>query len=111
MRTIFIFLLSVFLSTCSQISYGKRSTDSFNINDFDRTISIVFTDDGVNVARDINKTVTIDCNHVTVDNKSEEMVIYRFSGKAMDASVSGGSQVSLSSYTGGSGGGFGPGGW
>lgn len=80
-------MLSVFLSTCSQISYGKRTTDSFNINDFDRTISIVFTDDGVNVAGDINKTVTIDCNHVTVDNKSEEMVIYRFSGKAMDGSV------------------------
>ncbi len=71
----------------SPLYSGKDTGEIFDPDDFDRTISIVFTDDGVNVAGDINKTVTIDCNHVTVDNKSEEMVIYRFSGKAMDGSV------------------------
>lgn len=61
--------------------------DSISGTTFDRTIQIVFADGGAQVTGDINNTVTVDGNHVTVNNTTDEKVIYELKGTAQDGSV------------------------
>ena len=63
------------------------AADSISGTTFDRTIQIVFADGGAQVTGDINNTVTVDGNHVTVNNTTDEKVIYELSGKSQDGSV------------------------
>lgn len=61
--------------------------DSISGTTFDRTIQIVFADGGAQVTGDINNTVTVEGNHVTVNNTTDEKVIYELKGTAQDGSV------------------------
>lgn len=61
--------------------------DSISGTTFDRTIQIVFADGAARVTGDINSTVTVDGNHVTVNNTTDEKVIYELKGTAKDGSV------------------------
>ncbi len=61
--------------------------DSISGTTFDRTIQIVFADGGAKITGDINNTVTVDGNHVTVNNTTDEKVIYELKGTAQDGSV------------------------
>ena len=54
---------------------------------FDRTIRIVFADEGAQVTGDVNNTATVDGNHVTVNNTTDEKVIYELNGTAQDGSL------------------------
>ncbi|MBO7112802.1 MAG: carbohydrate-binding domain-containing protein, partial [Bacteroidaceae bacterium] len=63
------------------------AADSISGTSFDRTIQIVFADGGAQVTGDINSTVTVDGNHVTVNNTTDEKVIYELKGSAQDGSV------------------------
>lgn len=63
------------------------AADSISGTTFDRTIQIVFADGGAQVTGDINNTVTMDGNHVTVNNTTDEKVIYELKGTAQDGSV------------------------
>lgn len=63
------------------------AADSISGTSFDRTIQIVFADGGAQVTGDINSTVTVDGNHVTVNNTTDEKVIYELKGTAQDGSV------------------------
>ena len=54
---------------------------------FDRTIRIVFADEGAQVTGDVNNTATVDGNHVTVNNTTDEKVIYELKGTAQDGSL------------------------
>lgn len=63
------------------------AADSISGISFDRTIQIVFADGGAQVTGDINSTVTVDGNHVTVNNTTDEKVIYELKGTAQDGSV------------------------
>ena len=63
------------------------TADSISGTSFDRTIQIVFADGGAQVTGDINSTVTVDGNHVTVNNTTDEKVIYELKGTAQDGSV------------------------
>lgn len=63
------------------------AADSISGTTFDRTIQIVFADGGAQVTGDINSTVTVDGNHVTVNNTTDEKVIYELSGRSQDGSV------------------------
>lgn len=63
------------------------AADSISGTTFDRTIQIVFADGGAQVTGDINNTVTVDGNHVTVNNTTDEKVIYELSGRSQDGSV------------------------
>lgn len=63
------------------------AADSISGTTFDRTIQIVFADGGAQVTGDINSTVTVDGNHVTVNNTTDEKVIYELKGTAQDGSV------------------------
>ena len=61
--------------------------DSISGTTFDRTIQIVFADGGAKITGDINNTVTVEGNHVTVNNTTDEKVIYELKGTAQDGSV------------------------
>ena len=61
--------------------------DSISGTKFDRTIKIVFADGGVQVTGDANNTVTASGNHVTVNNTTDEKVIYELTGTARDGSL------------------------
>lgn len=63
------------------------AADSISGTTFDRTIQIVFADGGAQVTGDMNSTVTVDGNHVTVNNTTDEKVIYELSGRSQDGSV------------------------
>lgn len=63
------------------------AADSISGTSFDRTIQIVFADGGAQVTGDINSTVTVDGNHVTINNTTDEKVIYELKGTAQDGSV------------------------
>ena len=62
------------------------AADSISGTTFDRTIQIVFADGGAQVTGDINNTVTVEGNHVTVNNTTDEKVIYELKGTAQDGS-------------------------
>ena len=54
---------------------------------FDRTIRIVFADEGAQITGDVNNTATVDGNHVTVNNTTDEKIIYELKGTAQDGSL------------------------
>ena len=66
---------------------SSLSGDSISGTKFDRTIQIVFADGGAHVTGDINNTVTVDGNYVTVNNTTDEKVIYELSGTSNDGSI------------------------
>ena len=47
--------------------------DSISGTIFDRTIRIVCTDEGAQVTGDVNNTVSVSGNHVTVNNTTDEL--------------------------------------
>ena len=61
--------------------------DSISGTRFERTIQIVFSDNGAQVSGDENNTVTVDGNHVTINNTANEKIIYELKGTANDGSV------------------------
>ena len=61
--------------------------DSISGTNFDRTIRIVFADEGAQVTGDVNNTVSVNGNHVTVNNTTDEKVIYELTGSAQDGSL------------------------
>ena len=63
------------------------SGDSISGTVFDRTIQILFADGGAQITGDVNSTVTADGNHVTVNNTTDEKVIYELKGAAQDGSI------------------------
>ena len=70
-----------------KVNESVLAADSISGTTFDRTIQIVFADGGAQVTGDINSTVTVDGNHVTVNNTTDEKVIYELKGTAQDGSV------------------------
>ena len=61
--------------------------DSISGTNFDRTIRIVFADEGAQVTGDVNNIVSVNGNHVTVNNTTDEKVIYELTGSAQDGSL------------------------
>lgn len=61
--------------------------DSIKATKFDRTIRIVFADGGAQVTGDDNSIVSVDGNNVTVNNTSDEKVIYELSGSSQNGSL------------------------
>ena len=70
-----------------QVDETALTADSISDTKFDRTIRIVFSDYGVQVTGDTNNTVTVNGNHVTVNNTTNEKVMYELSGTAADGSI------------------------
>ena len=64
-----------------------HAADSIQGTVFDRTIQIVFADAGAQVTGDVNNTVTVQGNHVTVNNTTDEKVVYELRGTAQDGSI------------------------
>ena len=69
------------------IDESQWADDSIQGTKFDRTIKIVFTDEGVQVTGDENGIVSVDGNNVTVNNTSSEKVIYELSGSSQNGSL------------------------
>lgn len=63
------------------------TADSISDTKFDRTIRIVFSGDGAQVTGDSCNIVTVSGNHVTVNNTTDEKVIYELTGTAGDGSI------------------------
>ena len=61
--------------------------DNISETNFDRTIKIVYADGGAQVSGDENGIVAVSGNHVTVNNTTDEKVIYELSGTAADGSL------------------------
>lgn len=61
--------------------------DNISETNFDRTIKIVYADGGAQVSGDENGIVAVSGNHVTVNNTTDEKVIYELSGMAADGSL------------------------
>ena len=61
--------------------------DSISGTVFDRTIQIVFADGGAQVTGDVNSIVSLEGNHVTVNNTTDEKIIYELKGTAQDGSI------------------------
>lgn len=61
--------------------------DSISGSKFDRTISIVFSDDGVQVTGDTKGIVSVEGGNVTVNNTSGEKVKYELSGTCRNGSL------------------------
>ncbi len=53
-------------------------------SEYDRTIKIVFSSDGAAVSGDTDGIVTVSGNDVTVNNTSDEIILYVLSGSASD---------------------------
>nr|MCR4569283.1 carbohydrate-binding domain-containing protein [Bacteroidales bacterium] len=68
------------------ITDSEPAEDLIDNTSFDRTISIVFSQSGAaTVSGDANGVVSVNGNHVTVDNTStKEKVMYKLSGSASD---------------------------
>ena len=60
------------------------SDDNIVNTTFDRVISIVFGGSQATVTGDENGIVTVDGNHVTVNNTTKEAIVYNLSGTASD---------------------------
>ena len=69
------------------VDESRWADDSIQGTSFDRTIRIVFTDGGAQVTGDENSIVSIDGNDVTVNNTSDEKVIYELSGSSQNGSL------------------------
>lgn len=61
--------------------------DNISETNFDRTIKIVYADGGAQVSGDENGIVAVSGNHVTVNNTTDEKVIFELSGTAADGSL------------------------
>ena len=61
--------------------------DNISETNFDRTIKIVYADGGAQVSGDENGIVAVSGNHVTVNNTSNEKVVFELSGTAADGSL------------------------
>ena len=70
-----------------KIDESGWADDSIQGTKFDRTIRIVFADGVAQVTGDENSIVSIDGNNVTVDNTSDEKVIYELSGSSRNGSL------------------------
>ncbi|MBQ6958760.1 MAG: carbohydrate-binding domain-containing protein [Bacteroidales bacterium] len=60
------------------------SDDNIAGTTFDRIISIVFGGSQASVSGDVNGIVSVDGNHVTVNNTTKEAIVYDLSGTASD---------------------------
>lgn len=69
------------------IDDSKWADDSISGSKFDRTISIVFSDDGVQVTGDTKGVVSVEGGNVTVNNTSGEKVKYELSGTCRNGSL------------------------
>ena len=69
-------------------NFGDADTSDDNIinTTFDRVISIVFGGSQATVTGDDKGIVTVDGNHVTVNNTTKEAIVYDLSGTATDGS-------------------------
>lgn len=67
-------------------NFGDADTSDDNIagTTFDRIISIVFGGSQATVTGDENGIVTVDGNHVTVNNTTKEAIVYDLSGTSTD---------------------------
>ena len=71
-------------SSVVDFSAAEDPEDLIDESEFDRTITIVFSNEGpATVSGDKKSVVSVDGNHVTVNNGSEK-VIYKLSGTASD---------------------------
>ena len=70
-----------------KIDESEWADDSIQGTKFDRTIRIVFADGGAQVTGDENSIVSVDGNNVTVNNISDEKVIYELSGSSQNGSL------------------------
>ena len=61
--------------------------DNISETNFDRTIKIVYADGGAQVSGDENGIVAVSGNHVTVNNTTDEKVMYELSGTSADGSL------------------------
>ncbi len=74
-------------TVASKIDESEWADDSIQGTKFDRTIRIVFADGGAQVTGDENSIVSVDGNNVTVNNTSDEKVIYELSGSSQNGSL------------------------
>ena len=70
-----------------QYDLARFADDSISQTVFDRTIQIVFADDRVQITGDDNNTVSATGCHVTVNNTTDEKVMYELKGTAEDGSI------------------------
>jgi hypothetical protein len=70
-----------------KIDESRWADDSIQGTKFDRTIRIVFADGSAQVVGDDNGIVSVDGNNVTVNNTSDEKVIYELSGSSQNGSL------------------------
>lgn len=70
-----------------QSDLAEYADDSISRTVFDRTIQIVFADDRVQVTGDDNNTVSSTGCHVTINNTTNEKVMYELKGMAQDGSI------------------------
>lgn len=70
-----------------KLDESEWADDSIQGTKFDRTIRIVFADGGAQVTGDENSIVSVDGNNVTVNNISDEKVIYELSGSSQNGSL------------------------
>ncbi len=73
-------------AAATSYNFGDADTSDDNIagTTFDRIISIVFGGSQATVTGDENGIVTVDGNHVTVNNTTKEAIVYDLSGTASD---------------------------
>ena len=69
------------------IDESRWADDGLRDTIFDRTIKIVFADGGAQVEGDVNGIVSVDGNSVTVNNTSNEKVMYELSGSSQNGSL------------------------
>ena len=69
------------------IDESRWADDSLRDTIFDRTIRIVFADGGAQVEGDANGIVSVEGNSVTVNNTSNEKVMYELSGSSQNGSL------------------------
>ena len=62
----------------------EESEDNVSNTEFDRTIYVTYSSTGAEVSGDVYGIVTVSGNDVTVNNTSDEKIIYELSGTASD---------------------------
>ena len=74
-------------SAAPRIDASQWADDNISGTTFDRTIRIVFSDGGAQVEGDVNSIVSVNGNNVTVNNTSDEKVLYELSGTSQNGSL------------------------
>ena len=74
-------------SVAPSFDESALADDNISETNFDRTIKIVYADGGAQVSGDENGIVAVSGNHVTVNNTTDEKVIFELSGTAADGSL------------------------